>query len=262
MDARELLAIAEAVADDAEAMFLAGVGADPAALKNPGDFATEVDLAIEAYLRQALTQLTGIPVLGEESGGVLDHHAVWVVDPIDGTANYAAGNPMCSILIALLVEDQPVVALTSIPLFNRRLTAYTGSPVMVNGQPVPPLAEVDPLNAQIGFSSIASQVRSTFPSLLRQGLLAELSATYLRPRITGSVGIDLAFTAQGIFGGAVSFSPHVWDNAAGVMLMRAAGGVVTDTEGNEWTPASIGVVAGTPRAHEAIMSTMDRILSS
>jgi len=262
MDARELLAVAEAVCDDAERMFIDGVGSDPAAMKSPGDFATEVDLAIEAYLRQALTQFTGIPVLGEEAGGNYSHDAVWIVDPIDGTANYAAGNPMCAILISLLVDDRPVAAVTSMPLIGRRLTAFEGGPVRLNGRPITPLTEADQLVAQVGFSSVASQVRSQFPSLLRQGLLAELAATYLRPRITGSVGVDLAFTAQGIFGGAVSFSPHVWDNAAGVMLIRANGGVVTDIEGNEWTPRSIGVVAGTARAHEAIMSTMDGILNS
>ena len=148
------------------------------------------------------------------------------------------------------------------PLLHRRVTAFEGSPVMVNGRAMKPLSEVDQLVAQVGFSSVASQQRSQFPSLLRQGLLSELAETYLRPRITGSVGVDLAFAAQGIFGGAVSFSPHVWDNAAGVMLVKAAGGVVTDTEGNDWTPESIGVVAGTSRAHEAIMSTMDAILNS
>ncbi|GAB2503930.1 putative inositol 1-monophosphatase ImpA [Corynebacterium atrinae] len=262
MDARELLVVAEAVVDDAEAMFIAGLGADPAHWKQPGEFATEVDLAIEALLRQMLTQFTGIPVLGEEAGGLLTADPVWVVDPIDGTSNYAAGNPMCSILISLLVDYQPVVALTSMPLLGQRVTAFEGSPLIINGQPSTPLAESREMVAQVGFSSVASQVRSTFPSLLRQGLLAELAATYLRPRITGSVGVDLAFTAQGIFGGAVSFSPYVWDNAAGVMLVKAAGGVVTDTEGNEWTPESIGVVAGTNRAHEAIMSTMDAILNS
>jgi len=262
VDARELLAVAEAVTDDAEAMFLAGVGADPAELKQPGDFATEVDLTIEAHLRQMLTQFTGIPVLGEEAGGSYNHDAVWIVDPIDGTANYAAGNPMCSILISLVVDDRPVAAVTSMPLLHRRVTAFEGSPVMVNGRAMKPLSEVDQLVAQVGFSSVASQQRSQFPSLLRQGLLSELAETYLRPRITGSVGVDLAFAAQGIFGGAVSFSPHVWDNAAGVMLVRAAGGVVTDIEGNDWTPSSVGVVAGTARAHAAIMSTMDAILNS
>ncbi len=261
-DARELLAIAEAIVDDAETMFLSGVGAEASQFKQPGDFTTEVDLDIEAHLRQMLTQMTGIPVYGEESGGDLDQEAVWVVDPIDGTANYAAGNPMCAILVSLLVEEEPVVAITSLPLLRRRLTAFRGSPLHVNGRPMPCLTESPRHVAQVGFSSVASPFGSEFSSMLRQGLLSELSETFLRPRITGSVGVDLAFAAQGIFGGAVSFSPHVWDNAAGVMLVRAAGGIATDIDGNEWTPGSVGVVAGTAAAHREIMSTMERILHS
>ncbi|AGF72835.1 inositol monophosphatase family protein [Corynebacterium halotolerans] len=261
-DARELLAIAEAIVDDAERMFLAGVGADPSQLKQPGDFTTDVDLAIEDHLRRTLTRMTGLPVYGEESGGTLDHRAVWVVDPVDGTSNYAAGNPMCAILVSLLVDNQPVAAVTSMPMLHRRLTAFEGSPLLVNGRAASPLTESSPLIAQVGFSSVASPLDSPISSIVRQGLLSDLAETFLRPRITGSVGVDLAFAAQGIFGGAVSFSPYVWDNAAGVMLVRAAGGVVTDIEGKAWTPGATGVIAGTRAAHEEIMSTMNRILNS
>lgn len=258
-DPRRLLRVAEAVVAEAERIFLRGLGADPFELKPAGDFATQVDLEIERFLRRHLSETTGIPVYGEESGGPIHQSPVWVVDPIDGTANYAAGNPMCSILVSLLVEGQPVVAVTAIPVLGRRLTAWEGSPLLVNGKAVTPQRNPDKRIAQIGFSSVASPSNSQYPSLVRQGLLSLLAETYLRPRITGSVGVDLAFTAQGIFGGAVSFSPHVWDNAAGVMLVRAAGGVVTDTSGNTWTPESPGVVAGGAAAHAAILSTMDRI---
>ncbi|MGD7000939.1 inositol monophosphatase family protein [Corynebacterium halotolerans] len=261
MDSGELLKVAETVVAEAERMFIGGLGADPFELKAEGDFATEVDLKIETHLRRRLTELTAIPVFGEEAGGQKRQPMVWVVDPIDGTANYAAGNPMCSILVSLLVDGQPVVAVTAIPLLGRRLSAHEGSPLFLNGQPATPLRDRDKRVAQIGFSSVGSPLNSQFPSLVRQGLLSRLAETYLRPRITGSVGVDLAFTAQGIFGGAVSFSPHVWDNAAGVMLVRAAGGVVTDTEGRPWTPESAGVVAGNAQAHADILSTMDEILN-
>ena len=94
------VAFAEAAVDQVEPIFRSGLGAQPARFKGQGDFATEVDLVIEQQLRDILTQMTGIPVYGEESGGsVLD--TVWVVDPIDGTANYSAGNPMAGILVAL-----------------------------------------------------------------------------------------------------------------------------------------------------------------
>ncbi|MGP6172861.1 inositol monophosphatase family protein [Corynebacterium sp. A21] len=261
IDPGQLLRIAEAAVSEAERRFIHGLGADPHEFKDTGDFATEVDLEIEQHLREVLFARTGIPVFGEESGGEINCSRVWIVDPIDGTANYAAGNPLCAILVSLLEDGQPVVAVTSIPMLGRRLSAHRSSPLYLNGRALAPLRDPDKLVAQIGFSSVASPLNSRFPTLVRQGLLAELAETYLRPRITGSVGVDLAFTAQGIFGGAVSLSPNVWDNAAGVLLIRAAGGVVTGVAGEPWTTASAGVIAGNAEAHTAIMGTMNKILN-
>ena len=254
-----MLAIAEAAVDDAEAIFIDGFGAAPAHLKSPGDFATEVDLAIEARMRATLGAMTGIPVVGEETGGPTTGTR-WVIDPIDGTANYAASNPMCAILLALVVDDQPVLGIASMPMLGRRISAFEGSPLLVNGQPQPALQDQSRLVAHVGFSSMATPRNTDFPAGLRRDLLSELSDSYLRPRITGSVGVDLAFTAQGIFGACVSFSPHLWDNAAGVMLMRAAGGVVTDTDGAPWTPGK-GVIAGSEKAHGVLLGTINRVRS-
>lgn len=252
-----MLAMAEAVVDDAEAIFTEGFGAAPSTMKSAGDFATEVDYAIESHIRMMLTHLTGIPVVGEEGGGV-DSGTRWVIDPIDGTANFAASNPMSSILVSLLVDDQPILGITSMPMLGKRLTAYDGSPLMINGTRVEPLEDQSHLVAHVGFSSMATPKNTAFPRELRRDLLSELADSYLRPRITGSVGVDLAFTAEGIFGTCVSFSPHVWDNAAGVMLVRAAGGVVTDTDGEDWKPGK-GVIAGTAKAHAVLMGTINKV---
>ena len=69
----------------------------------------------------------------------------------------------------------------------------------------------------------------------------------------GATGIDLAYTAAGILGGAISFGDHVWDHAAGVALVRAAGGIVTDLAGNDWTPRSRSALAGVPSVHGEIL---------
>lgn len=262
MDLSAQLRIAEQVCDGAERLFLDGFGADPARWKESGDFATEVDMAIEEHLRQALHSASGIPVYGEEQGGTLTADAVWVVDPIDGTANYSVQNPLCAILISLLVDGQPVLGLTSLPMLSRRLAAYEGSPLLINGKPTPRLTSGPGRSGQVGFSSVASQQSSSFPSLVRQGLLGDLAGTFLRPRITGSVGVDLGFCAQGVFSGAVSFSPHVWDNAAGIVLNRAAGARITDIHGEPWSLESEGCVVGSPEAHDAIMTTMRSVLKA
>lgn len=255
----EYLRIAEEAADEARRLFVEGLGSAPALYKGSGDFATEVDLSIEAVLREQLSLSTGIPVLGEEEGGVLRSDASWVVDPIDGTANYASGNPNCAVLISLVVDRQPVVAVTDIPLLNVRLTTKTGTPVTLNGQPLPQMTAVELVGNQVGVGAVGSDDTNRIPPDSRLKLIKTLEYTNRRPRISGCVGIDLAYVAQGIYEAAVSFSPHPWDNSAGVLLARSAGATVTDLEGNPWSLDSVGVIAGAPAAHAVILDTIRSI---
>lgn len=289
----DMLAIAEATVDSVSPAFIDGLGARPARFKGEGDFATEVDLAIESDLRQSLTQLTGIPVFGEETGaaapgatydrGAAEYAAasesaarsphfleqqegadaarikaltsgpVWVVDPIDGTANYAAGNPLCGVLVALLMEGKPVAAVADFPLLGRRVAAAAGAPLRSVGGPRggfgggPDALGFEDSRGHIGCSSHLST-----------GIYRHLRHTGLRPRMTGSVGLDTAFVAQGVFDGALNFSIHPWDNAAGALLVKAAGGIATDPEGNEWTALSRGLVVGTPQVHATLMDAIDK----
>lgn len=252
MEPRELVAFAEAAVDQVEPIFRSGLGAAPARFKGQGDFATEVDLVIEQQLRDILTQMTGIPVYGEESGGsVLD--TVWVVDPIDGTANYSAGNPMAGILVALIHEGSPVAAVSDFPLLGRRLVTCDGAPLRSVGGPTTGFGGGDDA---MGFDEARGHVGCS--SHLPTEIFHELRETGLRPRMTGSVGLDNAFVAQGVFDGAINFSPHPWDNAAGALQIQAAGGVVTDPEGNPWTAQSRGMVAGTPQVHATVLDILSR----
>lgn len=251
-DPRELVAFAEAVVDQVDDLFRSGLGAPPARFKGEGDFATEVDLQIEQHLRQTLTQLTGILVYGEESGGSLEE-TVWVVDPVDGTANYSAGNPCCGILVSLLHESKPVVAVADFPLLGRRVVAAEGMPLRSSGGPATGFGGGE---GALGFDEGRGHVGCS--SHLPTALFDDLRETGLRPRMTGSVGLDNAFVAQGVFDGAVNFSPHPWDNAVGALIIKSAGGRVSDPDGNEWTAASKGLVAGTPQVHDTILDAIAR----
>ncbi len=84
-------------------------------------------------------------------------------------------------------------------------------------------------------------------------MLENLSRDCSRMRMHGATGVDLAYVAAGILGGAISFGHHVWDHAAGVALVRAAGGVVTDLSGQDWTPSSPSALAAAPGVHEQIL---------
>ncbi len=141
MDLDALVAKASAILDAAAKPFIAGHRADSAVSKRGDDFATNVDLAIERQVVDALVSATGIPVHGEEFGGAdLDSEWVWVLDPVDGTFNYAAGSPMAAILLGLLHDGDPVAGLTWLPFMGERYAAVVGGPVLKNGVPQPPLA--------------------------------------------------------------------------------------------------------------------------
>ncbi|KLO41401.1 inositol monophosphatase [Mycobacterium nebraskense] len=257
MDLDELVKKASAILDDATEPFLTGHRANSAVQKKGNDFATDVDLAIERQVVDALTEVTGIGVHGEEFGGTdVDSEWVWVLDPVDGTFNYAAGSPMAGILLGLLHHGDPVAGLTWLPFVDQRYTAVVEGPLMKNGVAQPPLAPVDLADALIGAGSFSADARGRFPGRYRIAVLENLSRVSSRLRMHGSTGLDLAYVADGVLGGSISFGGHVWDHAAGVALVRAAGGVVTDVHGEPWTPASDSALAAGPRAHAEILEIL------
>ncbi|MFT4126182.1 MAG: inositol monophosphatase, partial [Gordonia sp. (in: high G+C Gram-positive bacteria)] len=223
--------------------------------KGATDFATQVDLDLERRITAELADRTGIAVHGEEFGGpAVDKGAVWVLDPVDGTYNFSAGMPLTGILCGLLVDGEPVLGLTWLPLQNRRYAAHVDGPLLVDGEPAPPLARTDLARSMIAYGPFTVGHGGRYVGATRAAVLERLSSRVARLRMTGSTGVDLAFTAAGIFGGAVSFGRHPWDNAAGAALVRAAGGIATDLGGTPWTVRSTSIVVGAPGVHEELMS--------
>ena len=260
MDLDALVAEASAILDVAAKPFVAGHRADSAVSKRGDDFATKVDLAIERQVVDALVSATGIPVHGEEFGGAdLDSPWVWVLDPVDGTFNYAAGSPMAAILLGLLHDGDPVAGLTWLPFMNERYEAVSGGPVLKHGVPQPPLAHGELTESIIGVGTFNADSRGRFPGRYRLAVLEELSRVSSRMRMHGATGIDLAYVADSVLGGSISFGDHVWDHAAGVALVRAAGGVVTTLAGDEWTPDSRSALAAAPGVHAQLLEMLQTV---
>jgi myo-inositol-1(or 4)-monophosphatase len=259
-DLDALIATASAILDEAARPFVAGHGAESAVAKKGNDFATEVDLAIERQVVEALESATGIGVHGEEFGGApIDSHLVWVLDPIDGTFNYAAGLPTAAILLGLLRDGEPAAGLTWLPFTDQRYTAAVGGPLYVNGVEQPPLKDVDLCDSIVGIGTFNIDSRGEFPGRFRLATLERLSRKCSRMRMHGATGVDMAYAAAGVLGGAISFGHHVWDHAAGVALVRAAGGIVTDLAGEPWTPASRSALAGVPNVHAEILEIVTSV---
>lgn len=256
-DLDALVAEAAQILDDAAVPFIDGHRADSAVQKKGDDFATEVDLAIERQVVEALTARTGIEVHGEEFGGAdLKSPLVWVLDPIDGTFNYAAGSPMTAILLGLVRDGEPVAGLTWVPFTKERFTAVVGGPLRSNGVELPMLNRGALSDSMVGVSTFSVDSRGRVPGRYRLAVIESLSRKCSRMRMHGATGIDLAYTAAAILGGAISFGGHVWDHAAGVALIRAVGGVVTDLAGNEWTVDCPSALAGGPGVHEELLDLL------
>ncbi|MEU7767158.1 inositol monophosphatase [Nocardia sp. NPDC049190] len=253
-DLSTLFAVASEILDSVSPRFVEGVGAPSAVTKGRNDFATELDLELERTVSGELERRTGIEVHGEEFGGPqLGSGTAWVLDPIDGTFNYSSGHPLSGMLLALVRDGEPVLGLTWLPLLGRRYAAMAGGPVLVNGAAQPPLPRGKLAEAMIGFGAFNVDSHGRIPGQFRFDLLGPLSRLSSRVRMHGSTGIDLAFTASGVLGGAIVFGHHPWDNAAGVALVRAAGGVVTDLAGAPWTITSGSVLAAAPGVHEELL---------
>jgi myo-inositol-1(or 4)-monophosphatase len=255
-----LVSEAAAILDEAAKPFVSGHRADSAVQKKGNDFATEVDLAIERQVVDALVSRTGIDVHGEEFGGAdVDSPLVWVLDPIDGTFNYAAGLPTAGILLALVRDGDPVAGLTWLPFTDQRYTAVVGKPLYANGVAQPALTSAEVADSVVGTGTFDVSSRGRFPGRYRLAIVEQLSRRCSRMRMHGAIGLDLAYTAAGVLGGAITFGGHVWDHAAGVALVRAAGGVVTDLAGEEWTVESKSALAGVPGVHRELL---DIVLSA
>jgi myo-inositol-1(or 4)-monophosphatase len=226
--------------------------------KGDRDFATAVDIEVEQAIRQVLDRLApDIPFLGEETGGPLPGPGpIWVLDPIDGTVNFARDSPLCGISLALVEAGRPRLAVVDLPFLGERYVAAEGAGAFLNGQA---LAVADrPLHeALIGFTDFSVGHDAPTENHLHLRLMAALARNALRVRVHGSEALDLAWTASGRFDAAIMLSNLPWDVSGGVLLVREAGGIVCDLDGSEHGLRSGSTVACAPSLRDALLRVLD-----
>jgi myo-inositol-1(or 4)-monophosphatase len=258
-DLEQLAAEAARILTDTEAEFLAGLGAAEEVMKGAKDYATAVDLALERRIEAALLERTGLPVHGEEYGGVdLSTGSAWVLDPVDGTVNFSNRIPLAGTNLALVVDGVPLLGLTWLPVLGERYEAVSGGPVRRNGVELPALAPAA-LRDTVFACGHVSTGDTRYPAAYRLAVLGVLSQRSLRLRILGSSALELAWAASGLFGACVSFGNKPWDTAAGACLVRAAGGVVTDISGAPHDLRSPSMLAARPGVAEELRGILDEL---
>jgi myo-inositol-1(or 4)-monophosphatase len=216
--------------------------------KGDRDFATDVDLQIEQAIKTALRTATpDIPFLSEEQGGEeRADRPRWVLDPIDGTINFAKDSPLCAISLSLVAEGQPVLGIVDTPLLGERFIARAGDGAYLNGTRVA-ISEVDELReAMVAVADFKVGEGSEEENRVHLAVLARLARESLRVRMHGSAALDLAWLAAGRLHATLMLSNLPWDVTAGLLLVREAGGLVYDHDGSPHSQDSRFTIASAP----------------
>jgi myo-inositol-1(or 4)-monophosphatase len=190
--------------------------------KDPMDYATKADHAVEALIRERIGTRFGDPVIGEEDGGA-PADLVWVVDPIDGTVNYIHGATRWCVSIALVAGGDIESGVINAPDQGRLFAARRGHGAFLNGAPM----RVS--NLRHGASPVVELGWSPRQPIERYGeLIRRLIGDGIEFRRLGSGALGVADTAAGLNDGYVELHINAWDVLAGMVLVREAGGWTND----------------------------------
>lgn len=216
--------------------------------KGDRDFATDVDLHIESAIKSSLAAAAPtIPFLGEEEGGETDSaRARWVLDPIDGTINFARGHPQCAISLALVAAGEPVLGIVDAPFLGERFIARRGQGAYLNGHRIAIWEVPDLREAIVGIADFKVGLGSEEENRVHLAALARFARESLRVRMLGSAALDLAWLACGRLNATLMLSNLPWDVTAGLLLVREAGGIVYDYDGSPHNAESRYTIASVP----------------
>lgn len=230
--------------------------------KGPTDFVSEVDLAAEAAILTLMAaELPNASVLAEETAAELPPESLRkglavVIDPLDGTTNFLHGYPEYGVSIAVLRDGEPVAAVVHDVPSSEVFSATVGGGCFLNGQRCEVSVIDDPRRALIGTGFPFKDAADIEP-YHRQ--MAAVMASVSGVRRPGAASLDLASVACGRFDGFWEMQLAAWDFAAGMLLVREAGGVATDLAGERLVahgPSS--VLAGNPAMHRWLSERLAR----
>lgn len=213
---------------------------------------TEADHASEkAIIETIKQQFPDHFILSEEAGEIkMDSAYKWIIDPIDGTVNYAHGIPLCCVSIGLEYNGTMVLGAVLNPFLKEFFLAEKGKGATLNGEPIQVSAEPDVLKSCLvtGFPyTYINQPNGpleSFSRFIRAGVPV---------RRLGSAAIDLCWVAAGRFDGFFEHKLQAWDSAAGFLMVEEAGGKVTDFKGQPYSPYQDQIAATNGKIHDDML---------
>jgi myo-inositol-1(or 4)-monophosphatase len=242
----------------AGAIQLRNVGADLGidTKSNDSDLVTRVDKECEALIRaQILTAFSDHAILGEEGGNIGEGTHQWIVDPLDGTVNYAHGFPFYCVSIGLEISGERVVGVVYDPNRDELFHAVKGGGAFLNGNSI----RVSSL-AQLGGRAMLATGFPYDPAAALQALevFKQFLGLGLPVRRPGAAAIDLCYVACGRIDGFFEYKLNAWDCAAAILIIEEAGGRVTNFAGGRYEYADKKIVASNAHLHDAMLGVIGK----
>ena len=226
--------------------------------KTNNDYVSDVDKNAEFAITDTLrTAYPSHAFLGEENGLVGDKDAdyQWIIDPLDGTTNFLHGFPQFAISIAMKYKGKLELGLIYDPIADELFTAVRGGGAYVNNRRIRVTGLVNLQDALLGTGFPFRQETAVDNYLCTFKQLFFKTAGIRR---AGSAALDLAYLAAGRLDGFWEYSLKPWDMAAGVLMLREAGGLVTDNKGEENYMQSGNIVAGNPKIFAQLLDVIQQ----
>ncbi|MBC87276.1 MAG: inositol monophosphatase [Bdellovibrionaceae bacterium] len=235
--------------------------------KHQAGLVSEADVTSEREIKAILGKdFPDIDFMGEEESFGKDANKIdkstrtWVVDPLDGTTNYVHRFPIFCISIGLIIDGVNQVGVIDVPKMDKTYWAVNGEGAFCNGEPLKISGR-----KELGQSLMATGFFTTSEQQLNEQLTIFDNILHETPRgirRAGSAAYDLCMVAEGIFDGYWERGLHPWDTCAGALLVKEAGGVVTNYEGVPFLPDMKSCLAGTPEIHSQMQSIIKKSIQS
>jgi myo-inositol-1(or 4)-monophosphatase len=217
---------------------------------------TEADFASEKAIFKAIRD--DFPdhfLLSEETGEVrMDSIYKWIIDPIDGTVNFANGIPICCVSIALEKDGEIILGAVYNPLMNEFFLGEKGVGATLNDRKIRVSDKPDVSTSCLvtgfpySYLDVANSPLEVFENFIRQGVAV---------RRLGSAAIDLCWVASGRFDGFYEHKLNAWDSAAGFLIVEEAGGKVTDYQGDRYSPYQPQILATNGKIHHEMLDAVN-----
>lgn len=230
--------------------------------KSANDFVTEIDQAAEKEVIYHLAKAhPDHAFLGEEGGlqGNIDSDYQWIIDPIDGTTNFIHGIPHFAVSIACLYKGQLEHAVILDPIRREEFTASRGKGAQLNGRRMR-ISSRKSLDGSLIGTGIPFKSRSEVHIPAYTQSLEAVARQTAGIRRAGAASLDLAYVAAGRLDAFWEIGLSQWDIAAGVLLIRESGGLISDLKGGNDYMKSGNIIAGNPKCFKGLLQTVQPFL--